>query len=60
MPAAIRLFVFGTLKKGFPLHQRGLAGAIYHGRFRTRRPYPMLCGHSIRLERHEMIFSTAG
>lgn len=42
MPAAIRLFVFGTLKKGFPLHERGLAGAIFHGRFRTRRAYPML------------------
>lgn len=41
-PAVIRLFVFGTLKKGFALHERGLAGAYCRGLFKTRKPYPML------------------
>ncbi|MBB4566836.1 gamma-glutamylcyclotransferase family protein [Rhizobium leucaenae] len=40
--AAIRLFAFGTLKRGFSLHERGLARAQYRGFFQTRKPYPML------------------
>ncbi|MBB5577966.1 MULTISPECIES: gamma-glutamylcyclotransferase family protein [Rhizobium] len=42
MPAVIRLFAFGTLKKGFALHERGLDRADYRGLFKTRKPYPML------------------
>jgi gamma-glutamylaminecyclotransferase len=38
----IRLFAFGTLKRGFALHERGLARADYLGLFKTRKPYPML------------------
>ncbi|WP_312876415.1 gamma-glutamylcyclotransferase family protein [Rhizobium laguerreae] len=36
------LFVFGTLKKGFPLHEQGLFRARFLGIFRTRKCYPML------------------
>ncbi|AVA25602.1 AIG2-like family protein (plasmid) [Rhizobium sp. NXC24] len=42
MSATIRLFAFGTLKRGFALHERGLARAQYRGLFKTRKPYPML------------------
>jgi gamma-glutamylaminecyclotransferase len=37
-----RVFVYGTLKRGFPLHNEGLAGAIFLGAYRTVEPYPML------------------
>ncbi|MEI1247034.1 gamma-glutamylcyclotransferase family protein [Rhizobium aouanii] len=36
------LFVFGTLKKGFPLHEQGLSRARFLGIFQTRECYPML------------------
>jgi len=36
-----RLFVFGTLKRGFPLHERARAGAIWLGRGTTIEAYPM-------------------
>ncbi|ACP25818.1 hypothetical protein NGR_c20550 [Sinorhizobium fredii NGR234] len=36
------VFVFGTLKKGFPLHRRGLAHATYLGLYRTATTYPLL------------------
>ncbi|AJD42599.1 gamma-glutamylcyclotransferase [Rhizobium sp. SEMIA 4085] len=36
------VFVFGTLKKGFPLHEQGLSGAKFLGISRTRQCYPML------------------
>ncbi|WP_245461291.1 gamma-glutamylcyclotransferase family protein [Rhizobium sp. WSM1325] len=36
------LFVFGTLKKGFPLHEQGLSRASFLGIFQTRQCYPML------------------
>ncbi|MEY9163002.1 gamma-glutamylaminecyclotransferase [Sinorhizobium fredii] len=37
------VFVFGTLKKGFPLHRRrGLAHANFIGLYRTAASYPML------------------
>ena|SRR3954470_13640137 len=36
------VFAFGTLKRGFPLHERGLAGATYMGLYRTRQRYPVL------------------
>ena len=37
----MRLFVFGTLKRGFPLHH-GLSGARYFGEYRTVERFPML------------------
>lgn len=37
-----RVFVFGTLKKGFPLHERGMHGARYLGAYRTVQRFPML------------------
>jgi gamma-glutamylaminecyclotransferase len=37
-----RLFVFGTLKRGFPLHERGLAGATFRGSYRTSQRFPMV------------------
>ena len=37
-----RVFVFGTLKRGFPLHRRGLSGARFLGRRRTVERYPMV------------------
>ena len=36
------VFVFGTLKRGFPLHDEGLRGARYLGVYRTVVPYPMV------------------
>jgi gamma-glutamylaminecyclotransferase len=36
------LFVFGTLKKGFPLHEQGLSHARFLGIFQTKQCYPML------------------
>jgi gamma-glutamylaminecyclotransferase len=37
-----KVFVFGTLKKGFPLHEEGLQGATYLGPYRTVEKYPMM------------------
>jgi gamma-glutamylaminecyclotransferase len=37
----IRLFVFGTLKQGFPFHGACLDGAKYLGACRTVKAYPM-------------------
>jgi len=37
-----KLFVFGTLKQGFPLHEQGIRGAEYLGAYRTVERYPML------------------
>ncbi|MBY3381484.1 gamma-glutamylcyclotransferase family protein [Rhizobium laguerreae] len=36
------VFVFGTLKRGFALHERGLSRARFLGIFRTLECYPML------------------
>ena len=36
-----KVFAFGTLKRGFPLHERGLSGAAFLGRCRTLEAYPM-------------------
>jgi gamma-glutamylaminecyclotransferase len=36
------LFVFGTLKKGLPLHDKGLGDATFLGRYRTVDPYPLV------------------
>jgi len=37
-----RLFVFGTLKQGFPLHERAVGDALFMGAYRTLQCYPML------------------
>lgn len=39
---AMKLFVFGTLKRGFALHEKGLAPATFLGGFRTVQPFPMV------------------
>jgi gamma-glutamylaminecyclotransferase len=39
---AVILFVCGTLKRGFPLHDRGLAGAPFIGRAVTAEPRPLV------------------
>lgn len=36
-----KLFVFGTLKRGFPLHERSMRGATFLGRYRTVDRMPM-------------------
>ncbi|OLP59754.1 hypothetical protein BJF93_21800 [Xaviernesmea oryzae] len=36
------VFIYGTLKKGFPLHEKGLTGARFLGLYRTVEPYPMV------------------
>src|SRR5689334_21389074 len=37
-----RLFVYGTLKRGLPLHDRALSDARFEGGYRTIERYPML------------------
>ena len=39
-----KVFVYGTLKKGFPNHQTGMAGAVYVGRVRTIVAFPLVVG----------------
>lgn len=36
-----KLFIFGTLKQGFPLHEQGMRDAKYLGAYRTVERYPM-------------------
>jgi gamma-glutamylaminecyclotransferase len=38
----VLLFVFGTLKRGFPLHERGLARSRFIGEARTTERFPMV------------------
>jgi gamma-glutamylaminecyclotransferase len=38
----IRLFVFGTLKRGFPLHEKLMGDSRLVGAYRTVQRYPML------------------
>jgi gamma-glutamylaminecyclotransferase len=38
----MRLFVLGTLKRGFPLHSEGLSSATYIGAYRTSDRYPLV------------------
>lgn len=40
--AMVRVFAFGTLKRGFPLHIRGLAGAVWLGECRTVTRFPLV------------------
>jgi gamma-glutamylaminecyclotransferase len=37
-----RIFAFGTLKRGFPLHEKGLLHARYCGEHLTVQRFPML------------------
>lgn len=46
MPTRCNVFVFGTLKQGFPLHEQGLSSAEYIGTYKTRQRYPMLIAGS--------------
>ncbi len=38
------VFVYGTLKRGFPYHETGMAGARFVERCRTREAYPLVVG----------------
>ena len=38
------VFVYGTLKRGFPYHETGLKGLRFVGRCRTREAYPLVVG----------------
>ena len=42
----MRIFAFGTLKKGFPLHAHGLNDAVFLGNCRTVERFPMLIAGS--------------
>jgi gamma-glutamylaminecyclotransferase len=37
-----KVFAIGTLKHGFPFHERGLVGASFLGRFSSVKPYPLV------------------
>lgn len=37
----MRVFIYGTLKRGFPLFEKGLVGARYLGDVETVEPYPL-------------------
>jgi len=37
-----RVFIYGTLKRGFPNHAAGLKGQRFVGRFRTREHFPLV------------------
>ena len=37
----MKVFIYGTLKRGFPLFDKGLGGARYVGDVETVEPYPL-------------------
>jgi gamma-glutamylaminecyclotransferase len=37
----MQVFIYGTLKRGFPLHDKGLSGAHFLGEVETEQPYPL-------------------
>ena len=37
----IPVLIYGTLKRGFPLHEKGLAGLDPLGHYQTVEPYPL-------------------
>ncbi len=37
----MNVFIYGTLKRGFALHDKGLSGARYIGDVQTLKPYPL-------------------
>ncbi|WP_102959836.1 gamma-glutamylcyclotransferase family protein [Mangrovicella endophytica] len=43
----LNVFVYGTLKRGFPFYEQGLAGARFLGTAQTVEPYPMLIAGDI-------------
>ena len=42
----IPVFIYGTLKRGFPLHDRGMNGALFKGIYQTVAPYPLYIARS--------------
>jgi gamma-glutamylaminecyclotransferase len=36
-----KVFIYGTLKRGFAFHEKGLAGAMFLGLYQTVKPYPL-------------------
>lgn len=42
----LHVFVYGTLKRGFPFHSLGLARSEFLGEVRTSEPYPMVIAGS--------------
>jgi gamma-glutamylaminecyclotransferase len=42
----MRIFAFGTLKKGYALHDEGLSDAEFLGNYRTVQRFPMLIAGS--------------
>lgn len=39
-----QVFIYGTLKRGFPNHQAGLAEARFVARVQTLKPFPLVIG----------------
>ena len=39
-----KVFIYGTLKRGFPNHEASLGEARFLGRVRTREAYPLIVG----------------
>jgi gamma-glutamylaminecyclotransferase len=37
----VQVFIYGTLKRGFPLFDKGLAGETFLGLVQTKHPYPL-------------------
>jgi gamma-glutamylaminecyclotransferase len=42
----VKIFVYGTLKRGFPLFERGLYDARFIGLVETAEPYPLVIAGS--------------
>jgi gamma-glutamylaminecyclotransferase len=43
----MKVFIYGTLKRGFPLFDKGLEGAEYLGDVETVEPYPLYVAGAI-------------
>lgn len=43
----LKAFIYGTLKRGFPLHEKGLQGARFLGEVETVQPYPLFIAGTI-------------
>jgi gamma-glutamylaminecyclotransferase len=43
----MKVFIYGTLKRGFPFFDKGLEGAEYLGEVETVEPYPLYVAGSI-------------
>ncbi len=42
----VNLFIYGTLKKGYPNHDKFMQDEKYLGIYRTREPYPLVIANS--------------